>query len=928
MDKNLVIVESPAKAKTIGRFLGSKAKVLASMGHICDLPKGTLSVDVENNFAPTYELTVNGRKVIRNLSSVAKNSDKIYLATDPDREGEAIAWHLKKYLQGGTKADFYRISFHEITKTAIQNSFNSAGDIDINMVNAQLARRSLDRLIGYKVSPMLWNNIQKGTSGGRVQTVALRLIVEREREIRNFKADEYWNLDAIFKATNNSQIQMRLNRINGEKAVVSNQTEAESLTDALRDSSCSHVVSKVTSTPRQQHAAPPFITSTLQQAAGNNLKFSTSLTMKIAQDLYEGVEIGGNGETGLITYMRTDSVNISKEAQEAACKFIAATYGKEYVPARPNVYKSRNTAQEAHEAIRPTDVNRTPESLAPYLSAQQLKLYKLIWIRFVASQMSSANQVDHAIEVESTGKSLDKVVWNFEGKQTNVKTCTFRASYRETTFPGHLAVYNFSDVETPSLQNNERKLPELPEGTLCVLKELMTEQCFTNPPFRYSEAALVKALEQNGVGRPSTYASTVTTICDRKYVEKEKGSLVPTELGFKVCDYLVEKMPELFNIGFTAQMETELDGIEEGRVDWVKMLEKFYAEFCSWGGLMNLKQETSVSQDAAADILKLFPDDFPFAAPSVIGNRTFDDRKLAASLTKQISENKKPLSLRQRSALMNLAAKYAAEDQNMREELGKLGLEEKISLLIEDNNKRAIERKERKKSDLPEGMTELLEAMNGISWEAPLKRGTRTYDDGKFYGSICRCASRGEGLTEAQISAIKRLAQKYAKSIPGYDELAGKLDMQPLAQLQQPEAGAAKPADAAANPASNNGTDNGQAEMLLKLGASIKNWHAPASGGSRAFNDKTFYDSLTRQFKQKGQLSAKQLAALAKLLDKYSAEIPDYEEKLQGIGTIAKPAPRETGEFCPQCGAPLVMRSSRGKTFTACSAFPKCRFTK
>ncbi|MBO7533340.1 MAG: type I DNA topoisomerase, partial [Victivallales bacterium] len=489
MSKTLVVVESPAKARTIGRFLGNEIQVQASMGHVRDLPQHSLGVDIEHDFEPQYELTTNGKKVVKSLRQAAASADQIYLATDPDREGEAIAWHLQEILRTAGHGQFHRITFHEITRNAIERSFKEPGQIAMDLVAAQQARRVLDRLVGYQVSPLLWRSIKKGTSAGRVQSVALRLVVEREREIQAFKPEEYWNLDALFTCPdlNDTQVRTRLFRLNNEKAVVANARQAEVLADALESAGVTHRVTKVTETPRRQAAPPPFITSTLQQACGSALKLGASQTMRIAQELYEGIELG-NGSVGLITYMRTDSVNVAKEAQDQAREYIAANYGDEYVPERPNIYRSRKSAQEAHEAIRPTDVTRTPDAVSAYLTGPQLRVYRIIWNRFMASQMSAARQIDHAVEIESRGGDLSSLVFPPDDKKNAMKgiICTFRASARETVFQGYLKVYNIKEVgEEDNPDDTAHPLPHLKEGMICNLKDLIKEQCFTTPPSRY-----------------------------------------------------------------------------------------------------------------------------------------------------------------------------------------------------------------------------------------------------------------------------------------------------------------------------------------------------------------------------------------------------------------------------------------------------------
>ncbi|MBP5638513.1 MAG: type I DNA topoisomerase, partial [Victivallales bacterium] len=728
MSKTLVVVESPAKARTIGRFLGGNVQVQASMGHVRDLPQHSLGIDMEHDFKPEYELTQNGKKVIKALKQAATSADQIYLATDPDREGEAIAWHLQEVLGHGCKGQFHRITFHEITQAAIERSFRQPGTIKEDLVAAQQARRVLDRIVGYQVSPLLWRNIKKGTSAGRVQSVALRLVVEREREIQAFVPEEYWNLDALFQLASGGSLKTRLSRLNGDKAVVKSAAEAERLSEALQSFDVKHRVSKVMDTKRKQMPPPPFITSTLQQACGSALKLGASQTMRIAQELYEGLELGSGGAVGLITYMRTDSVNIAKEAQDQAREYIGNTFGREYVPDRPNVFRSRKTAQEAHEAIRPTDVNRTPDSLAPYLSAQQLKVYRIIWNRFLASQMAAAQQVDHVIEIESTDGALTNLAFPTDDAPKGV-VCTFRASARETVFPGYLRVYNIKDIGEED-GPDEQSLPTVAEGTSCELKDLLKEQCFTTPPGRYSEASLVKALELNGVGRPSTFATTVNTIQEREYVEKVKGSLVPTPLGFQVNDFLVQQMPELFDIGFTSQMEEELDQVEEGTRNWVQMLHEFYDKFKGW---QHAHETASVKLPDAdvKEVLNAIPDDFAFDPPVQRGTRKYDDAKFFKSVKEQQAKGKE-LSERQMNALTKMIARYWNRLPGMDAVVARVGLSEAVANALQELENEA----NKPPVEIPQPLKVLFERMKDIEWEAPVKRGTRIYDDGKFVKSL------------------------------------------------------------------------------------------------------------------------------------------------------------------------------------------------
>ena len=617
MAKNLVIVESPAKAKTINKYLGNDYSVKASMGHIRDLPEKGLGVDIKNKFEPTYEVTKTRIKTVSELKAAAKTAEKIFLCPDPDREGEAIAWHLSELLGGRKNPNFFRVTFNEITKEAIRNAFQHAGPIDMNRVDAQQARRVLDRIVGYQISPLLWKKLRGARSAGRVQSVAVRLIVEREREIRAFKAQEYWSIDAAlqkavtqlpapvlkkFSKSNEEETQekqslpadsflAKLHKIEGEKFWIGSEPLADAILDELQ--TADWIVAKLDQQTRKRYAAPPFITSTLQQSASSGLRMSPDQTMRIAQQLYEGMEVGAEGSVGLITYMRTDSVNVSREAQADTLKFIVEQFGKDYAQEKPNFYKSKGGAQEAHEAIRPTSVRRTPESVARYLDDRQLALYKLIWRRFVASQMSPAEMLVKSVEITAhAGRKHDLIALGgtihpddrakkFPLNQSAFRDYTFRISGTEITFPGFLKVYGVDEGDEDKRADDDanQRVPALAVSEKVNLCELRPEQHFTIPPPRYSEATLIKALEELGIGRPSTYAPTMKTIIDRKYVEKEKSKLKPTDIGEQTNDLLVKTFPNLLDVKFTAQMEEQLDEVEAGKVEWHELLQRFYDDF-------------------------------------------------------------------------------------------------------------------------------------------------------------------------------------------------------------------------------------------------------------------------------------------------------------------------------------------------------------
>ncbi len=554
---NLVIVESPAKAKTIQKYLGKGFEVIASMGHIRDLPKSKMGVDIENDFKPQY-IDMKGKSdVIKDLKKRAKKCDKVYLATDPDREGEAISWHIAQMLKLDMNDD-NRVAFNEITKTGVQNGMNNPHKIDVDLVNAQQARRILDRIVGYQLSPFLWKKVKRGLSAGRVQTVAVRLVVDRENEIREFVPKEYWSIDAKFTAPGSRKVfDASLVSVDGEKLEIPNQSSADNLLKRLENAE--YTVTSVKKKITKKQPSPPFITSTMQQEASKKLGFSAKRTMKAAQELYEGVDIEGIGAVGLITYMRTDSLRISDEAKAAAAQYIEVVYGKNYLPDKPRNFKTKNNAQDAHEAIRPSTPDLTPERVKSSLTTDQYKLYKLIWERFIASQMANALLDTVSVDIDANG-------------------CTFRASGYSVKFDGFTVLY----VETSdNAEENKKMLPELKEQDKLKLKSIDGNQHFTQPPPRFTEASLIKALEENGIGRPSTYAPTITTISNRRYVEHEGKQLKPTNLGEVITELMKNHFRNIVDAKFTADMENKLDEVEHGTKNWVETLHEFYDDFSS-----------------------------------------------------------------------------------------------------------------------------------------------------------------------------------------------------------------------------------------------------------------------------------------------------------------------------------------------------------
>ena len=552
---DLVIVESPAKAKTIKKYLGGNYEVIASMGHVRDLPKTRLSVDIKKKFAPKYEIIKCKEKLVEELKELAEKSDKIYLATDPDREGEAISWHLA-YILGLPLDDNNRVEFNEITKNGVTNGMAHPRSINIDLVNAQQARRILDRLVGYKLSPFISQKIRRGLSAGRVQSVAVRIIVDREEEIRKFKPEEYWTIDAKFipKGSRKSFSASLYSDANG-KIKIENQEQAEKIEQDLADAE--YMITKVKHGTRRKTPAPPFITSTLQQEASRKLGFQSRRTMKVAQELYEGVDIEGMGATGLITYMRTDSLRISDVAKEEAAQYILNRFGEKFLPAKPRVFKTKSNAQDGHEAIRPSMPSLAPEDVKASLTSDQFKLYNLIWNRFMASQMSDCIQKTTQAEISA-------------------KEYIFKASGYYVDFEGFTTLY----VESKDTEEEKStQLPPLEKDMPVKCKELKKNQHFTQPPARYTEASLIKALEEYGIGRPSTYAATITTITSREYVKREAKTLYPTELGEVMTNLLKERFPKIVNYKFTAQMEEKLDEVEHGQEEWVELLDEFYSDF-------------------------------------------------------------------------------------------------------------------------------------------------------------------------------------------------------------------------------------------------------------------------------------------------------------------------------------------------------------
>ena len=839
MGKSLVIVESPAKAKTINKILGKDFVVRASMGHVRDLPERKLGVDLEKGFEPEY-VTIKGReKVVKELTAEAKKADAVYLAPDPDREGEAIAWHLQHALAKTVPEDkFFRVTYNEITAPAIKEAFSNPSRIDMDRVDAQQARRVLDRIVGYQVSPLLWRRIRGSKSAGRVQSVALRLVAEREREILAFEPEEYWLLGAKVRKQSDPKdpFEIKLARVGDDKAEIHGGEQVEAILADLNGRSL--VVSNIIERQLTRKASAPFITSTLQQAGSSAYGYTPSRTMRIAQGLYEGVDFG-EGPTGLITYMRTDSVSIAKGAQESCAAYVTETYGEGYLPSKPNTYKSRGSAQEAHEAIRPTDVTRTPDSLASVLKPDELKLYKLIWSRFVASQMAPAKIAQRTVEIEARAP---------DGKET---IYLFRATASEVTFPGYMKVTGQDKKKESEDGEDVEKLPELAKGENLDHLEWLKDQKFTQPPPRFTEASLVRALEENGVGRPSTYAQVLSVILSREYVSKEKRALVPTDLGLKVNDFLVSHLNDLFDVGFTAQMEQLLDDVERGDLQWKEMLEKFYASFTEW---MEKSRGPAAEPETIQGLLNILGVVTQWAEPTKRGKRTYSDEKFVTSVHKQIADAKKPISLRQVEALVKLIAKYPEQlPEDVAQQVADLGLEEmyKVATAPKEPPRECTHKK--------------LGLLSKVKFAEPRTVGKKVYDDDKFSSSLREQVVGGKRLSDNQLRYLDRLVLKYADQIPDFEKLADELG------LKVEEAG-----------------PDEESGPLLELLEKVPEWKPPVMRGKREWDDKKFFESLRDQYAGKKSLSEKQRASLKKMCGRYQEQIPGYESLIEPMGLPPK----------------------------------------
>jgi DNA topoisomerase-1 len=831
MGKKLVIVESPAKAKTINKILGDEYVVKSSMGHVRDLPVKTIGVDIKHGFKPKYVIVKGRTKTIDELKKTARTCDSVFLAPDPDREGEAIAWHLQAILKSVAKdIPFFRVQYNEITPGAVRKAFDNPGKIDTRRVDAQQARRILDRIVGYMVSPMLWRRMKRGLSAGRVQSVALRLVCEKERQIQEFVPVEYWLLGAVVRklVAPLDPFKIRLVRINGKKAVIKTSEQAEAVKSDMEGQKFK--VTKVSRREINKKPAPPHVTSTLQQAASNRYGFSPKRTMSVAQRLYEGMDIGGS-PVGLITYMRTDSFTVSQDAVNACREFVRTQFGNDYCPDKPNFYKNRASAQEAHEAIRPTDLNRTPKQLADKLDPAQLKIYSIIWERFVASQMSPAKIGQRIVDIETTPPP--------EASSTYL----FHASTSEVKFPGYMKVSSFDNK--PQKEEETDHLPELTEGEPLERLDWLTERKETQPPQRYSEASLVRALETNGVGRPSTYAQIISTLYQRKYVTRDKRVMTPLELGMKVNDLLVSTLGELFDVKFTASMEESLDRIETGSIEWTNMLADFYANFEKW--MLNA-QEPAAEEHVVASILDQIEKVTQWAPETRKGKRKYNDRLFVESIRSQLTDKKKPVSQRQLITLVKIACHYKDQVPEIEAAVSEAGFGELLTAAENNPPRETTVRK--------------LEILKDIGLEESALR---------FAESLRSRVVGGRALTEPQVKALNNIVLAHSSQIADFEKIKDELDVSSSAIAEDNESG-----------------------PLIDALACVTKWNEPVTRGRRVFDDSAFYASLLSHFSRKGFLTPKQRAALKRMAKKYRDQIHDYE-KLEAELGLAKSKQRDSG---------------------------------
>lgn len=833
MGKKLLIVESPAKAKTIAKYLGSDFVVKSSVGHIRDLPKENGAIKVVEKgpgaweFVPSYVVSEGKEKVVSELKAAVKASSEIYLASDPDREGEAIAWHLKEVL-GPVAGDkpFRRVTYNEITKSAVLKAVAEPRDIDMPLVDAQQARRILDRLVGYKVSPLLWKNIScannRSLSAGRVQSVALRLLVERQREIDGFKPETYFLMGVeARKPADEKSFVAKLAKLDGKKPEIRSRDAANNVLLDLADAGLA--VADVKAQPKVRHALPPFTTSTLQQAASSVLGFSPGKTMKLAQALYE---------QGRITYMRTDSVNVSEQARAAAKEFIVSACGPEYYPEKPNFFKSKADAQGAHEAIRPTDVAQTPKTAS--LEPAALKLYDLIWRRFVASQMADAKTTVKTILVKAVKPAI-------------AHDYVFSASATVIDFEGFLKVMKLSlkkkgaDGEDDADSDEVAYLPNVSVGDKLEAVRWISDEKQTKGPVHYSEASLIKALEENGVGRPSTYAATIETLKTREYAKTEKKKLVPLERGILVCDWLVKKLDSLFNVGYTAQMESELDKVEEKGEPMNQMLSEFYARFLKEVGAC---AEPPPDRSKFEFVFGLLGQVRTWKPAKKVGKRIYDDKAFFESVKEQAASGQRPLSGRQLEFLVKMAVQYADQIPQCESQLKEAGLGAGASLV--------------QKAD-PELVKFCFETMDRIGGMM----------ENPFLKSLYEQFEKGRGLSPKQFGILARAVGENAGALEDCEQVRAKL-------AEFVPGGFAPKAEDPSIPS------------LLKLFDDVTEWRPAAKKGKKVYDDHEFVRSLADQYSRRHSLSSRQIAALKRVATIYKSQIPDCENRIAALTKAAE----------------------------------------
>ncbi len=858
MGKKLLIVESPAKAKTIAKYLGGEFTVKSSVGHIRDLPKENGAIGIKEvgadkwTFTPKYEISEGKTKVVSELKAAVKASDEIYLASDPDREGEAIAWHLKEVLKpvAGQKP-FHRVTYNEITKPAVLKAVAEPRDIDKPRVDAQQARRILDRLVGYKVSPLLWKYIpcanNRTLSAGRVQSVALRLLVERQREIDAFTPETYFLLGVeAKKRSDHPAFVARLARFDGAKP----DFRAKEMVDkVLLDlSGAALEVTDLKSQPKSRHALPPFTTSTLQQAASSVLGFSPGKTMKLAQALYE---------KGHITYMRTDSVNVSDLARSAARSFIVSAYGESFYPEKPNFFKSKADAQGAHEAIRPTHIEMTPETAE--LDATELKLYDLVWRRFVASQMADAKTTVRTVSLAAV-------------KPVLAHAYLFTASATQVDFEGFLKVMKLSlkkkkaEDEEDDETDEVAALPPLEVGETLDATRYLADEKQTKGPAHYSEASLIKALEENGVGRPSTYAATIETLKTRDYAKTEKKKLIPLERGILVCDWLVKKLDSLFNVGYTAEMEAELDKVEEKGEPMDAMLSEFYAKFT---------RELAACAEPPPDrakfelVFALLDHVTAWKEPKTVGKRVYDDKAFVASVRAKFTDEK-PMSARQLETLVRVVKMYAAQIPDAETKLKEAGIGVPASEAV---------------VKVDEGLVKFcFETMDRIG--GMMKN--------PFLKSLREQVDRGRGLSPKQFSILARSVGENAGALPDAEDIRAKLAGHVPGGFAPQETDPAVPA-------------------LLELMRAVTEWREPAKKGKKVYDDKGFVESLAEQYARRHSLSPRQVMALRRVAVAYKDQIPDFDAKAEALGLKKIPSSREKSAEVLSGAAEKTAKPSRRK---------------